>query len=96
MSLMDKIKAFFSGGPAKPGEDHAHDHADDQGHTHGADREHGSSYLQTPTDPEAIVEPTPEEVAAATRAEPPTTTVEGLSEDEPRSDPSSEHRDEVH
>jgi hypothetical protein len=37
---------------------------------------------------EPVKAPTPEEMAAAARAEPPTTTVEGLSEDEPR--------DEVH
>jgi hypothetical protein len=73
MSLMDKIKSLFSGGSSD------HDHED----------EHGSSYLQSPSDPDApVLEPTPEEVAAARQAEPPTRTVEGLSEDEPR--------DEVH
>ena len=77
MSLMDKIKAFFSGGSAEHDHDHDHDH------------DHGSSYLQSPSDPDApVLEPTPEEVAAAMQAEPPTKTVEGLSEDEPR--------DEVH
>ena len=88
MSLMDKIKAFFSGAAA--GET-------DRGHTHAAGETHddelGGTYLQTPTDPDVpLHEPTPEEFAAAAQAEPPTTTVEGLSEDEPRTEP----RDEVH
>ena len=79
MSLMDRIKALFSGGS----DEHSHDHDDDHDH------DHGSSYLQSPTDPsEPVLQPTPEEIAAAAHAEPPTTTVEGLSEDEPR--------DEVH
>ena len=85
MSLMDKIKAFFSGGSTGEA-GHDHSRAD-------ADHEHGSTYLQSPTDPDApVLAPTPEEIAAAARAEPPTTTVEGLSEDEPRTEP----RDEVH
>jgi hypothetical protein len=75
MSFMDKIKAFFSGG------------SDDKDHAH----EHEHEYLQSPSDPDApVLEPTPEEVAAAMSAEPPTTTVEGLSEEE------SSPRDEVH
>ena len=83
MSLMEKIKAFFSGGSTEHDHDHSHDH--DHGHD-----EQGSSYLQSPSDPNApVLEPTPEEVAAAMQAEPPTTTVEGLSEDDPP-------RDEVH
>jgi hypothetical protein len=78
MSLMDKIKAFFSGGSAE----HDHDHADH-------DHEQGSTYLQTPSDPDQpVAAPTPEEIAAAAQAEPPTTTVDGLSDEE--------HRDEVH
>lgn len=91
MSLLDKIKAFFAG-DANPDADyhepdHPHDHA---GHTHdehGSD-EHGhegsgSSYLQSPSNPdEPVLTPTPEETAAAARAEPPTTTVDSLSEDE--------------
>jgi len=84
MSLMDKIKAFFSGDAG-----HDHDHA---GHDHT--HEEGSSHLQSPTAPdEPVLTPTPEEIAAAAQAAPPTTTVEGLSEDEPRRD---EPRDEVH
>jgi hypothetical protein len=70
MSLMDRIKALFSGGSAE------HDHAHDDGHEHAHDYNHPHT------------EPTPEEIAAAAQAEPPTTTVEGLSEDEPK--------DEVH
>ena len=68
MSLMDKVKAIFSGGSAE----HEHEHDDDHDHPH--------------------TEPTPEEIAAAAQAEPPLTTVEGLSEDEPGSGP----KDEVH
>ena len=67
MSLMDKIKSFFSGGSD-------HDPAHDDGHEHAHDHDH----------PHA--EPTPEEIAAAAQAEPPTTTIEGLSEDEPGKD----------
>lgn len=75
MSLMDRIKSFFSGSSAVD------------------EREHGSPYLQTPSHPdEPVLEPTPEEIAAAARAEPPTTTVDALSEEEPRQEP----RDEVH
>ena len=78
MSLLDKIKAFFSGDAS-----HDHDHA---GHAHTPDE--GSSHLQSPMNPaEPVPEPTPEEIAAASQAEPPTTTVVGLSEDDP---------DEVH
>ena len=76
MSLMDKVKSFFSGGSADQA--HDHDHADDHDHDH--DHDHSGE--------EAHTEPTPEEIAAAAQAEPPLTTVEGLSEDEPR--------DEVH
>lgn len=85
MSLLDKIKAFFSGDASHDhaGHDHAHDHA---GHDHTPDE--GSSHLQSPMNPaEPVPEPTPEEIAAASQAEPPTTTVVGLSEDDP---------DEVH
>ena len=75
MSLLDKIKALFSGGA---GGSHDHDHSA-HGHTH----DEGSSYLQSPTDPdEPVLAPTPEETAAAAQAAPPTTTVAGLSEDE--------------
>jgi hypothetical protein len=76
MSLLDKIKALFSGGA---GGSHDHDHSA-HGHTH----DEASSYLQSPTDPdEPVLAPTPEETAAAAQAAPPTTTVAGLSEDEP-------------
>lgn len=79
MSLLDKIKAFFAGDTTAAS--HGHDHAD-----HDHDR--GSSYLQSPTDPdEPVLTPTPEEIAAASQAEPPTTIVEALSEDD-RSDES--------
>ena len=57
-----------------------HDHAPDDGHDHEHDHDHPHT------------EPTPEEIAAAAQAEPPTTTIEGLSEDEP----GSEAKDEVH
>ena len=97
MSLLDKIKAFFAGDTtaASHGHDHDHDHDHDHsGHDHAdhdhADHDHdrGSSYLQSPTDPdEPVLTPTPEEIAAASQAEPPTTIVEALSEDD-RSDES--------
>lgn len=78
MSLLDRIKAFFSGGSSD-----AHDH----------DHDHGSSYLQSPSDPDApVLEPTPEEIEAARQAEPPTTTVDSLSDEEHGTEP----RDEVH
>ncbi len=86
MSLLDKIKAFFAGDTTAASHGHDHDHA---GHDH-ADHDHdrGSSYLQSPTDPdEPVLTPTPEEIAAASQAEPPTTIVEALSEDD-RSDES--------
>jgi len=86
MSLLDKIKAFFAGDTTAAAHGHDHDHA---GHDH-ADHDHdrGSSYLQSPTDPdEPVLTPTPEEIAAASQAEPPTTIVEALSEDD-RSDES--------
>jgi hypothetical protein len=74
MSLLDKIKAMFSGGSAAGDEHAGHDHS----------HEEGSSFLQSPTHPDApVLEPTPEEIAAAAQAEPPTTVVEGLSEDDP-------------
>ncbi|MBA2361317.1 MAG: hypothetical protein H0V79_10370 [Actinobacteria bacterium] len=81
MSLLDKIKAFFSGDASADAHDHDH-----SGHDHSHE---GSSYPQSPTDPnEPVLTPTPEEIAAASQAEPPTTVVEGLSEDD--------HTDEVH
>lgn len=80
MSFIDKIKSFFAGSSTDA---HEHDHS---GHDHS--HEEGSPYLQSPTAPEVVPEPTPAEVAAAAQAEPPTTVVEGLSEDEPK--------DEVH
>ncbi len=86
MSLLDKIKAFFAGDTTAASHGHDHDHT---GHDH-ADHDHdrGSSYLQSPTDPdEPVLTPTPEEIAAASQAEPPTTIVEALSEDD-RSDES--------
>ncbi len=89
MSLLDKIKAFFAGDTTAASHGHDHDHAghDHSGHDH-ADHDHdrGSSYLQSPTDPdEPVLTPTPEEIAAASQAEPPTTIVDALSEDD-RSD----------
>ena len=60
--------------------DHDHDHDHDHGHDH--DHDHSGAYLQTPTQPDHIAQPTPEEIAAAANAEPPTTTVAGLSEAE--------------
>ncbi len=88
--MLDKIKAFFAGDTTAGPHDHdhaGHDHAGHDHHDH-ADHDHdqGSSYLQSPTDPsEPVLTPTPEEIAAARQAEPPTTTVDALSEDE-RSD----------
>ena len=91
MSLLDKIKALFAGDTTAASHGHDNDHA---GHDHSGDdhtgHEHdrGSSYLQSPTDPdEPVLTPTPEEIAAASQAEPPTTIVEALSEDD-RSDES--------
>ncbi len=86
MSLLDKIKAFFAGDTTAASHGHDHDHA---GHDHSDhDHDRGSSYLQSPTDPdEPVLTPTPEEIAAASQAEPPTTIVEALSEDD-RSDES--------
>ena len=93
MSLLDKIKSFFAGDTTAGSQEHDHDHDghdhDHAGHDHehaGHDHDQGSSYLQSPTDPsEPVLTPTPEEIAAARQAEPPTTTVDALSEDE-RSD----------
>ncbi len=87
MSLLDKIKAFFAGDTGAASHGHDHDHAghDHAGHDH-ANHDRGSSYLQSPTDPdEPVLTPTPEEIAAARQAEPPTTIVDALSEDD-RSD----------
>ena len=82
MSFMDKIKAFFAGDTSTDAHDHDH-----SGHDHS--HEEGSSYLQSPADPdEPVLTPTPAEIAAASQAEPPTTVVDGLSEDE--------RTDEVH
>ena len=75
MSFLDKLKAVFSGGPSPHDHEHPHDHDHDD--------DHAGAYLQTPTQPDHIAQPTPEEVAAAAQAEPPTTTVAGLAEGEP-------------
>jgi hypothetical protein len=72
MSLLDKLKSLVSGDPAP----------------HEQAQEHEGSFLQSPTKPAVVVQPSPEEIAAAERAEPPTTTVAGLADDEPRSDTS--------
>ena len=88
MSLLDKIKAFFAGDTTAASHGHDHDHAGHDHADHDHDHDRGSSYLQSPTDPdEPVLTPTPEEIAAASQAEPPTTIVEALSEDD-RSDES--------
>ena len=69
MSPLDKLKTLFSGAP-----DHEQPHDDDH--------DDAGAYLQTPTQPDHIAQPTPEEIAAAAQAEPPTTTVTGLAEGE--------------
>ncbi len=52
------------------------------------DHDHDHDHAPASAEEAPHVEPTPEEIAAAAQAEPPTTTIEGLSEDEPK--------DEVH
>ena len=51
MSLMDKVKSFFSGGSHDHGDpDHSHDHGD---HSHG-DHDHSHEPAATmPTEPES-------------------------------------------
>lgn len=68
MSFLDKLKAVFSGSPGTHDHEHPHDH--------------DGAYLKTPTQPDHVAEPTPEEIAAAAQAEPPTTTVAGLGDGE--------------
>ena len=74
MSFLDKLKAFFSGSSGTHDHEHPHDH--------DHDHDHDGAYLQTPTQPDHVAQPTPEEIAAAAQAEPPTTTVAGLGEAE--------------
>jgi ABC-type Zn2+ transport system substrate-binding protein/surface adhesin len=52
MSLIDKVKSLFSGGPSAAADDHAgHDHA---GHDHaGHDHDHDHSHDPVPATPEA-------------------------------------------
>ena len=48
-------------------------------------QEQNGSFLQSPTNPDVIAQPSEEEIAAAAQAEPPTTTVTALG-DEPADD----------
>ena len=68
MSFLDKLKAIFSGSPAPHDHEHPHEH----------DNDNSGAYLQTPTQPDHVAQPTPEEIAAAAQAEAPTTIVAGL------------------
>ena len=84
MSVVDKVKALFSGDASRHDHSHPHDHDHDHEHNH----DHSGAYLQTPTQPDHVAQPTPEEIAAAAQAEPPTTTVAGLGDGEERDVPS--------
>jgi ABC-type Zn2+ transport system substrate-binding protein/surface adhesin len=71
MSLMDKIKEFFSGGSSAEEHDHddhaGHDHA---GHDHsGHDHAHEAAAPMTPADPAGMAEPMPEPMQPAEPAE---------------------------
>ena len=76
MSFLDKLKAVFSGDPGTHDHEHPHEHDHDHDHNH----DHSGAYLQTPTQPDHVAQPTLEEIAAAAQAEPPTTTVAGLGD----------------
>ena len=76
MSLLDKLKAVFSGDPG------THDNEDPHEHDHDHNHDQSGAYLQTPTQPDHVAQPTLEEIAAAAQAEPPTTTVAGLGDGE--------------
>ena len=74
MSLMDKIKEFFSGGSsAGEHDDHAgHDHAghDHAGHDHsGHDHAHEPAAPMAPADPTGMAEPMPEPLQPTEPAE---------------------------